>query len=63
MKIDAKYMGLALQSPVVVGACDMSLNPQALKKMEEYGAGAIVFKSIFEESIQLEPHRLPPIKA
>ncbi len=58
MKIDAKYMGLTLKSPVVVGACDMSLNPQALKRIEEYGAGAIVFKSIFEESIQLESMQL-----
>ena len=58
MKIEAKYMGLTLQSPVVVGACDLSLNPQILKQMEEYGAGAIVFKSIFEESIQLESMQL-----
>lgn len=58
MKIDAKYMGLTLQSPVVVGACDLSLNPQTLKRMEEYGVGAIVFKSIFEESIQLESMQL-----
>lgn len=58
MKIEAKYMGLTLQSPVVVGACDLSLNPQVLKQMEEYGAGAIVFKSIFEESIQLESMQL-----
>ena len=58
MEMGTRYMGLELPSPIVVGACDLSLNPAMLKQLEDYGAGAIVFKSIFEESIQLESMQL-----
>lgn len=58
MKLRTKAMGLELPSPIIVGACDLSLNPALLKQLEDYGAGAIVFKSIFEESIQLESLQL-----
>lgn len=58
MELTTRYMGLDLPSPIVVGACDLSLNPALLKQLEAYGAGAIVFKSIFEESIQLESLQL-----
>lgn len=49
-----KYMGIDLKNPVVVGACNLSSDAQHLKKMEEAGAAAIVYKSLFEEQIQLE---------
>lgn len=48
------YMGLNLKSPIVVGASNMVTKPETLKKLEENGAGAIVYKSLFEEQIQLE---------
>lgn len=51
-------MGLELQSPVVVGACDLVENPANLKRMEKAGAGAIVYKSVFEEQVQLEDVQL-----
>jgi dihydroorotate dehydrogenase (fumarate) len=47
-------MGLSLKSPVIVGSCGLSNSIEKLIKMEEYGAGAIVLKSIFEEQITNE---------
>lgn len=52
--LDAKYLGLELKSPIVIGASNMVTKPETLKQLEENGAGAIVYKSLFEEQIQLE---------
>lgn len=48
------YLGIELKNPLVVGASDMLDNPSNLLKLQEAGAGAIVYKSLFEEQIQLE---------
>lgn len=48
------YLGLELKNPLIVGACDLLENSQNLKKIQEAGAGALVYKSLFEEQIQLE---------
>ncbi len=48
------YLGLELKNPLIVGACNLSLEPELAKKMEDAGAAAIVFKSLFEEQINLE---------
>jgi dihydroorotate dehydrogenase (fumarate) len=37
-----------------VGSCNLSTDEKLLKKMEQAGAAAIVYKSLFEEQIQLE---------
>lgn len=52
--LTTKYMGLDLKNPVIVGANNLTTNIDKLKRMEEAGAAAIVFKSLFEEQIQLE---------
>ncbi len=52
--LTTKYMGIELKSPVIVGACNLVENRENLKRMEAAGAGAIVYKSLFEEQIQLE---------
>jgi dihydroorotate dehydrogenase (fumarate) len=57
-KLETTYMGIKLDNPVIIGASNMSNDPDMLKKSEEYGAGAIVFKSLFEEQIQLESFQL-----
>lgn len=49
-----RYMGLELKNPVIVGASNLVTDTENLKKMEEAGAAAIVYKSLFEEQIQLE---------
>ncbi len=48
------YMGLKLKNPIVVGACNLTLDPDTAARLEENGAAAIVFKSLFEEQINLE---------
>ena len=48
------YMGIELDNPIILGACNMSNDINELLKAEENGVGAIVFKSLFEEQVQLE---------
>lgn len=52
--LETKYMGLQLKSPLIVGANNMVKNIENLKRMENAGAGAIVYKSLFEEQVLLE---------
>lgn len=56
--LSSVYLGLSIKSPVVVGASNMVNDLDNLKRMEEAGAGAIVYKSLFEEQIQLESYQL-----
>jgi len=56
--LKTKYMGLKLDNPIILGASNMANDLDKLKKAEEFGAGAIVFKSLFEEQIQLEALQL-----
>ncbi len=60
--IDLKthWVGLDLVSPIVVGASPLTDNLEALQRCVEYGAGAVVMHSLFEEQIvaeQLAVHR------
>jgi dihydroorotate dehydrogenase (fumarate) len=52
------YMGIELKNPIIVGACSMTSNMSSIKKIEEQGAGAFVFPSLFEEQIELERLKL-----
>lgn len=52
--LETSYMGIRLKSPVILGACDLSSQPDTLKKAEQEGASAVVYKTIFEEQIQIE---------
>ena len=52
--LTTRYMGLELKNPVIVGASDLVTDTENLKKIEKEGAAAIVYKSLFEEQIQLE---------
>lgn len=47
-------MGIPLKNPLILGACNLSAKPEAVKKLEDAGIAAIVYKSLFEEQIQLE---------
>ena len=53
-KLKTSYMGLELKNPIIVGASNLVSNTDNLRKMEEAGAAAVVYKSLFEEQIQLE---------
>ena len=54
MKMDTRYMGLNLKSPIVVSACTLSEQTDNIAMMEDHGAGAVVLFSLFEEQIRDE---------
>lgn len=53
-KLKTNYLGIELRNPLIVGASSLTSNIDTLKAIEKAGAGAVVFKSLFEEQIQLE---------
>jgi dihydroorotate dehydrogenase (fumarate) len=52
--LETSYMGIPLRSPVILGASELSTNNDTLKRAEDAGVAAIVYKSLFEEQVQLE---------
>jgi len=56
--LKTKYLGLDLKNPVILGASNLVTKIDNLKRAEEAGAAAIVYKSLFEEQIQLESAQL-----
>ena len=48
------YMGLELKNPIIIGASNIVTDIENLKRIEKAGAAAVVYKSLFEEQIQLE---------
>lgn len=58
INLETRFMGIALKNPIVVGASNLCIAPDNLKKMEDAGAAAIVFKSLFEEQVQLENYEM-----
>jgi dihydroorotate dehydrogenase (fumarate) len=56
--LQSKYMGIPLKNPFVVGACSMTAHMDAIKRIEDAGAAAIVIQSLFEEQIQLQQMRM-----
>jgi dihydroorotate dehydrogenase (fumarate) len=52
--LKTSYMGLELKNPIIAGASNLVTDPENLKNIEKSGAAAIVYKSLFEEQIQLE---------
>jgi dihydroorotate dehydrogenase (fumarate) len=56
--LKTKYCGLTLKNPIVIGASNLVTDIDNLVKLEKAGAAAIVYKSLFEEQIQLESLKL-----
>jgi dihydroorotate dehydrogenase (fumarate) len=52
--LSTTYMGIKLKSPLILGACNLVMKPGVAEQLEEAGIGAIVYKSLFEEQVQLE---------
>jgi len=48
------YMGIELKNPIIIGASNIVTDIDNLKRIERAGAAAVVYKSLFEEQIQLE---------
>ncbi|RMG69059.1 MAG: dihydroorotate dehydrogenase-like protein [Bacteroidetes bacterium] len=54
MNLKTKYMGLELNSPLLVSSNPLSEKLDNIKLMEDHGAGAVVMFSLFEEQIRQE---------
>jgi dihydroorotate dehydrogenase (fumarate) len=52
--LSTTYMGIPLKNPLILGACNLVTKPETIRQIEDAGIGAIVYKSLFEEQIQLE---------
>jgi dihydroorotate dehydrogenase (fumarate) len=57
-KLKTRYMGIELDNPIILGASNFVTDLDNLKKAEELGVAAIVYRSLFEEQIQLESFQL-----
>jgi len=58
VKTETNYLGLSLKNPVIVSSSGLSNSVEKIKKIEEYGAGAVVLKSLFEEQIKYDADTL-----
>jgi dihydroorotate dehydrogenase (fumarate) len=56
--LTTSYLGMQLNNPVVASASPLSEDLGNVRKMEDAGAAAVVFHSLFEEQINLESHEL-----
>jgi len=52
--LKTNYMGIEIDNPIILGASNLVTKQGNLKRAEDQGVGAIVYKSLFEEQIQLE---------
>jgi dihydroorotate dehydrogenase (fumarate) len=50
--LSTKYLGLELANPLVIAASPLSEKLDSLKRLEDAGAAAVVFYSLFEEQIE-----------
>lgn len=58
INLNTHYGGIALKNPIVIGASNIVTDPENLVKLEKAGAAAIVYKSLFEDQLQLEQFQL-----
>lgn len=56
--LETKHMGISLKNPIILGASNLVNNIDNLKKAEDAGIAAIVYRSLFEEQIQLEDYEM-----
>ena len=54
MDLTTQYMGLTLPTPLIAGSSGMTGSVKQVKELADYGVGAVVLKSIFEEEIMNE---------
>ncbi|HET9857662.1 MAG TPA: dihydroorotate dehydrogenase-like protein [Chthoniobacterales bacterium] len=58
MNLTTRYLGFKLRTPLVPSASPLSENTDNIKRMEDAGAAAVVFHSLFEEQLRQERHQL-----
>ncbi len=58
MDLETTYLGMRLRTPLVVSASPLSEGLDAIRRMEDAGAAAIVLYSLFEEQLTRESQEL-----
>ncbi len=58
MNLTTTYLGFKLRTPLVPSASPLSEKVDNIKRMEDAGASAIVFHSLFEEQVRRDHHDL-----
>lgn len=56
--LSTSYLGLKLKNPLILSSSGLTSNIESLKKAEQAGAGAVVLKSLFEEDMTAEVHKM-----
>ena len=56
MKLVTTYLGFKLRTPLVPSASPLSEKLDNVKRMEDAGASAVVFHSLFEEQLRPANH-------
>lgn len=54
MNLTTNYLGIPLQSPLIVGSSPLTDNLDTVKQLEDAGAAAVVLPSLYEEEITCE---------
>ncbi|RPI41315.1 MAG: dihydroorotate dehydrogenase, partial [Bacteroidetes bacterium] len=57
-RLTTQHMGVTLKNPIILGASNMVTNIDKLKQAEKAGIAAVVYRSLFEEQIQLENYEM-----
>src|SRR5215831_825804 len=58
MNLSTTYLGFKLRTPLIPSASPLSEKIENIKRMEDAGAGAVVFHSLFEEQVSQDRHEL-----
>ena len=56
--LTTQHMGVTLKNPLILGASNLVNNLDKLKQAEKAGVAAVVYRSLFEEQIQLEDYEM-----
>jgi len=54
MNLETNYLGLTLRNPLIISSSSLTDSLDKIKTAADYGAGAVVLKSIFEEQINYQ---------
>jgi dihydroorotate dehydrogenase (fumarate) len=52
--LSTTYMSIPLKNPLILGASNLVSKPEIIRQLVDAGIAAIVYKSLFEEQVQLE---------
>ncbi len=56
--LSTRYLGLTLRNPLIASACPLNQDPEFLLRLENAGAAAAVFPSLFEEQIEFQQQQI-----